>query len=111
VQECWLSRLDAATFAMGAHGGLAMPARSLTLERSAAARQGRGHLSMPSEVHTAVLIGSSDEVTEKIVRYGEVLGGISRISFQMNAASLPHAMLMKAIETIGTRIAPLVRDA
>jgi hypothetical protein len=40
-----------------------------------------------------------------------VLGGISRISFQMNAASLPHAKLMKAIETIGTRVAPLVRDA
>jgi hypothetical protein len=29
----------------------------------------------------------------------------------MNAASVPHAKLMKAIETIGTRVAPLVRDA
>jgi hypothetical protein len=29
----------------------------------------------------------------------------------MNAASLPHAKLMTAIETIGTRVAPLVRDA
>src|ERR1700674_589980 len=37
------------------------------------------------------------------------LGGISRISFQMNAASLPHAKLMQAIETIGTRVAPAVR--
>jgi hypothetical protein len=27
------------------------------------------------------------------------------------AASLPHAKLIKAIETIGTRVAPLVRDA
>jgi probable LLM family oxidoreductase len=59
----------------------------------------------------ALLIGSPDEVTEKIVRHSEALGGISRISFQMNAASLPHAKLMKAIETIGTRVAPLVRDA
>jgi len=48
-------------------------------------------------------------VVEKIVRYDEALGGISRISFQMNAASLPHAKLMKAIEVIGTRVAPAVR--
>jgi alkanesulfonate monooxygenase SsuD/methylene tetrahydromethanopterin reductase-like flavin-dependent oxidoreductase (luciferase family) len=59
----------------------------------------------------ALLIGSPDEVAEKIVRHSEALGGISRISFQMNAASLPHAKLMKAIETIGTRVAPLVRNA
>jgi hypothetical protein len=61
--------------------------------------------------HGALLIGSPDEVTGKIVRHGEVLGGISRISFQMKAASLPHGKLMKAIETIGTRVASLVRDA
>jgi probable LLM family oxidoreductase len=59
----------------------------------------------------ALVIGSPDEVVEKILRHSEALGGISRISFQMNAASLPHEKLMKAIETIGTRVAPLVRDA
>ncbi len=57
----------------------------------------------------ALLIGSPDEVVEKIVRHSDGLGGISRISFQMNAASLPHAKLMEAIETIGTRVAPLLR--
>jgi probable LLM family oxidoreductase len=59
----------------------------------------------------ALLIGNADQVVEKIRMYDETLGGIARISFQMNAASLPHAKLMKAIETIGTRVAPLVRDA
>jgi alkanesulfonate monooxygenase SsuD/methylene tetrahydromethanopterin reductase-like flavin-dependent oxidoreductase (luciferase family) len=59
----------------------------------------------------ALLIGSADEAIEKILHYNEALGGISRISFQMNAASLPHAKLMKAIETIGARIVPAVRDA
>jgi hypothetical protein len=39
------------------------------------------------------------------------LGGISRMSFQMNAASLPHLKLMEAIETIGANVAPLLRDA
>jgi probable LLM family oxidoreductase len=60
--------------------------------------------------HGALLIGDPDEVTEKIIRHSEALGGISRITFQMNAASLPHAKLMKAIETIGTRVAPALRE-
>jgi probable LLM family oxidoreductase len=59
----------------------------------------------------ALIIGSADEVVEKLLRYNEVLGGIARLSLQMNAASLPHAKLMLAIETIGTRVAPLVRGA
>jgi alkanesulfonate monooxygenase SsuD/methylene tetrahydromethanopterin reductase-like flavin-dependent oxidoreductase (luciferase family) len=58
--------------------------------------------------HGALLIGSPDEVAQKIVRHSEALGGVSRISFQMNAASLPHAKLMKAIEMIGTRVASQV---
>ncbi|HEX9428351.1 MAG TPA: LLM class flavin-dependent oxidoreductase [Candidatus Polarisedimenticolia bacterium] len=59
--------------------------------------------------HGALLIGSPDEVAEKVVRHSEALGGISRITFQMNVASLPHAKLMKAIESIGTRVAPALR--
>jgi probable LLM family oxidoreductase len=57
----------------------------------------------------ALLIGSPDEVAEKIIRHSEALGGISRITFQMNAASLPHAKLMQAIEMLGTRVAPVLR--
>jgi alkanesulfonate monooxygenase SsuD/methylene tetrahydromethanopterin reductase-like flavin-dependent oxidoreductase (luciferase family) len=57
----------------------------------------------------ALLIGEPDEVAEKILRHSEALGGISRITFQMNASSLPHAKLMRAIETIGARVAPAVR--
>ncbi|MDB4893463.1 MAG: luciferase family protein [Gemmatimonadetes bacterium] len=58
----------------------------------------------------AYLIGSPDEVAEKIIRHSEALGGISRITFQMNASSLPHAKLMDAIELLGTRVAPAVRE-
>lgn len=57
----------------------------------------------------ALIVGNHDEVVEKVVRYDEALGGISRISFQMNAASLPHAKLMRAIEVLGSRVAPAVR--
>jgi probable LLM family oxidoreductase len=59
--------------------------------------------------HGALLIGNPEEVTEKILRHSEALGGISRITFQMNAASLPHAKLMRAIEAIGSRVAPALR--
>jgi len=56
----------------------------------------------------ALLIGSAEEVVEKIARHSEALGGISRITFQMNASSLPHPKLMRAIEAIGTRVAPVL---
>jgi probable LLM family oxidoreductase len=58
----------------------------------------------------AMLIGSPDEVAEKIIDHSEALGGISRITFQMNASSLPHAKMMQAIEVLGTRVAPAVRE-
>jgi alkanesulfonate monooxygenase SsuD/methylene tetrahydromethanopterin reductase-like flavin-dependent oxidoreductase (luciferase family) len=58
----------------------------------------------------ALLVGNAEEVTEKIGRYNEALGGISRITFMMNAASLPHEKLMRAIEAIGTRVAPALRQ-
>jgi hypothetical protein len=59
----------------------------------------------------ALLVGEPDEVAEKIVRHSEALGGIARITFQMNAASLPNAKLIRAIELLGTGVAPAVREA
>jgi probable LLM family oxidoreductase len=58
----------------------------------------------------ALVIGDPDEVVEKIVRHSKALGGISRITFQMNAASLPHVKMMRAIELIGTQVAPALRE-
>ena len=57
----------------------------------------------------ALLIGDPEEVVEKLIRHSEALGGVSRFTFQMNAASLPHAKLMRAIEALGTRVAPVLR--
>jgi probable LLM family oxidoreductase len=58
----------------------------------------------------ALLIGDPDEVVRKIVRHSKALGGTSRITFQMNAASLPQVKIMRAIELIGTRVAPALRE-
>jgi probable LLM family oxidoreductase len=58
----------------------------------------------------ALLIGDPDEVVKKIIRHSQALGGISRITFMMNPASLPHAKLMRATELIGKRVAPALRE-
>jgi probable LLM family oxidoreductase len=58
----------------------------------------------------ALLVGEPEEVVEKVLRHSEALGGISRLTFQMNASSLPHAKLMRAIELLGTRVAPALRN-
>lgn len=58
----------------------------------------------------ALLVGNPDEVAEKILRHSEALGGISRITFQMNVASLTHAQLMRAIELVGESVAPALRN-
>jgi probable LLM family oxidoreductase len=58
----------------------------------------------------ALMIGDAETVTEKILYINEALGGISRITFQMGVSTLPHAKMMHAIEVLGTRVAPTVRE-
>jgi alkanesulfonate monooxygenase SsuD/methylene tetrahydromethanopterin reductase-like flavin-dependent oxidoreductase (luciferase family) len=58
----------------------------------------------------AFIIGDPDQVAEKIIHHSKALGGISRVTFQMNAASLPHEKMIRAIELLGKRVVPAVRD-
>ncbi len=57
----------------------------------------------------ALLVGSPEEVAEKIVRHSDALGGVSRVTFQMDTADLPQAQLMQSIALLGSRVAPLLR--
>jgi probable LLM family oxidoreductase len=57
----------------------------------------------------ALLVGGPKEIAEKILRHSEALGGISRVTFQMDNAGLSHEKLLRAIELLGTEVAPLVR--
>ena len=57
----------------------------------------------------ALLIGDAETVTEKILYVNEALGGISRITFQMGVSTLPHQKMLRAIEILGTQVAPTVR--
>ena len=61
--------------------------------------------------HGALLVGDAESVAEKILTANEELGGISRLTFQMTVASLPHPKMMRAIEILGTQVAPLIQGA
>jgi probable LLM family oxidoreductase len=57
----------------------------------------------------ALLIGTPEEIVAKVFRHSEALGGISRITFMMNAVTLPHQKLMSAIDLLGSRVVPALR--
>ncbi len=56
----------------------------------------------------ALLIGSAEEIAERIIRHSQALGGISRVTFQMDNAALSHEKLLRSIELLGTKVSPLV---
>jgi len=67
----------------------------------------RAHFDAVRGKHGALLVGNPKEVAEKILRHSEALGGISRITFQMDVAESSQAKLLRAIELLGTKVAPL----
>ncbi|SHH73058.1 probable oxidoreductase, LLM family [Chryseolinea serpens] len=69
----------------------------------------RAHFDAQASARGALIVGNPEEVAEKIIRHSEALGGISRLTFQMDNAHLPQEKLLKSIELIGTRVAPIVR--
>ena len=69
----------------------------------------RAHFDAQRGPYGALLVGDPDEVAEKIARHSEALGGLSRVTFQMDSANLPHEKLLRAIELLGARVRPLLR--
>ncbi len=68
----------------------------------------RGRFEAQAGPTGALLVGSVEEVAEKILRHSEALGGITRLTFQMDTAELPHEKLMESIELIGGKLKMLV---
>jgi probable LLM family oxidoreductase len=69
----------------------------------------RAHFDAQLGPKGALLIGDAELVAEKVLGVNEDLGGISRLNFQMTVAMLPHVKMMRAIEILGTKVAPIVR--
>lgn len=59
----------------------------------------------------AFLVGNPQTVAAKVVRASEDLGGLSRVTFQMSAASLGRGGMTRSIDLLGREVAPVVRRA
>jgi len=68
----------------------------------------RSHFDAQTGPKGALLVGSPEDIAAKILRHSEALGGISRVTFQMDNAGLSHEKLLNAITLIGSRLAPIV---
>ncbi len=55
----------------------------------------------------SLVLGDPAEVAAKILRWGDVLG-IRRFMLHVSVGTLPHAQVLRAIELLGTEVAPLV---
>lgn len=58
----------------------------------------------------ALLVGSPEEVVEKILFEHELFGH-QRTLLQVSVGPMPHAQVLRAIELFGTKVAPAVRKA
>ncbi|KJS40120.1 MAG: luciferase [Roseovarius sp. BRH_c41] len=59
----------------------------------------------------AFLVGGPEMVAAKMLHASEVLGGLSRITFQMSTASLETAAMQRSIALLGNEVAPVIRKA
>lgn len=57
----------------------------------------------------ALIIGDPESAAEKILYVNEALGGLTRITFQMGVSALPHQKMLRSIELLGTRVAPILK--
>jgi probable LLM family oxidoreductase len=56
----------------------------------------------------ALVLGSVQEVTEKIL-YEQELFGLTRFLLHISVGTMPHQQVMHAIELLGTKVAPAVK--
>ena len=56
----------------------------------------------------SLVLGDPETVAAKILRWQEVLG-VTRFELHVSVGTLPHTQVLRSIELLGTRVAPLVR--
>lgn len=61
--------------------------------------------------HGAFLVGDPATVVAKIRHASEVLGGVSRVAFQMTSAASETAAMARSIELLGAEVAPILKEA
>ncbi len=68
----------------------------------------REHFDADATLRGASFTGSPQQVIEKILFQHEIFGH-DRFLLQLTVGTVPHAKVMRAIELLGTEIAPAVR--
>ena len=58
----------------------------------------------------ALMVGDAEEVAEKIIGYSNALGGIDRLTFQLDNANLTHQQLKETMQIIAEKVKPLVNE-
>jgi len=56
----------------------------------------------------SLVIGDFETVAAKILRWKEILG-VTRFELHVSVGTLPHAQVLRSIELLGTKVAPLVK--
>lgn len=56
----------------------------------------------------SLVLGDAETVAAKILRWREVLG-VTRFELHVSVGTLPHESVLRSIELLGTKVAPLVR--
>lgn len=72
--------------------------------------QSRAHFDQERQLRGAMVLGSPDEVIEKILFQHEIFGH-QRVLIQLTVGPMDHDRVLRAIELLGTVVAPAVRDA
>jgi probable LLM family oxidoreductase len=70
----------------------------------------REHFNAGLPLRAHLMIGSPEQVIEKILFQHEALGH-TRYLMQMSVGTMPHAQIMRSIELLGAKVAPAVRSA
>jgi len=70
----------------------------------------REHYDAESNRDGALFVGSPEEIAERIIELHKRIGH-TRHYFQMDVGQMPHDKFLKAIELLGTKVAPIVREA
>lgn len=70
----------------------------------------RGHFEASRSAQGALLVGSPQQVIDKIL-YEHELFGHTRFLAQMSMGTMDHKKILKSIELFGTQVAPAVRKA
>lgn len=69
----------------------------------------RGQIEASADLRGADVIGGPDEVIEKILFQHEIFNH-QRMLIQLTVGHIPHDKVLRAVELLGTKVAPVVRE-